>query len=983
MSDSELNTHRDRVVSTVGAGAVARTPRRSEGVVGKMWIRVLGPVRAGSGDAEAELGSPQQRIVFAVLALAAGGRVSSSMLTDVLWDGAPPAAATATIQQYASRLRRALRQQHPGPEPDTIIRRASGGYQLTTAGVDVDVLNWRALVAQARAAAVAGDNPSAVGAYARALELWSGPVAADLPDEARKHPVFAGLDREHAVVLCEAAEAGLQATLIGDLATVVRRGAAWHRFDEGVQACLIRVLAAEDNLAEATRHYRQVQQDLAQERGIEPGPLLQEAYGLVLARVSAPAAAEPAEDAGSGPEPVRPRLLPAAPGAFSGRETELSWLDEFTGGAPPLVLVTGLGGAGKTSLVLHWAHRQAAAYPDGQLYVDLRGFAPQNAPMKPADALHSFLEALGVPRKNQPSALAGLAGLYRRKLEKRKVLVVLDNARDEEQLRPLLPTGNRCTVMVTSRSHLGALVVENGARSLGLGVFSDEDAHRFLRSRLGDERVNAELPAAAEMIEVCRGLPLALAICAAWAQRSPAFTLSAVAAELRRRDGLDAFTGVTNSRDVRAVFSWSYQRLTTEAARLFRRLGATPGPDVATATAASIGGRARPNTLELLTELVDAQLLTEVAPGRYGMHDLIRAYAAELVTTRENEATVRRSIDHYMHSAMAASALIDPERKAVAVEPPVAGVTPWSPADRGQAMTWFGDELTNLRAAFDAAETHGLDEYLWRLAFALNATKEQLGLFDEMLMISRRALVAAERRDATWWRSFLHIVQGSCYHQYGVREKAHWHTEMATKFAREANDPLRTALCLLGVSVTLTDGDAWPADDQIEHAAELAHEARTMCERVIETVGNDPQRTADARMARLLISDTYHFSAYRAFHHTGDAAAARAEIDKGIEICGAESFHAPWLLETLGRIYSHAGDDVTAIKAYEQAAAVLPDGTWVIVTLLVPLAGCHARLGNQQAVDEIRTRARRYLEGIYHTAADRLRARLDELEPAR
>jgi len=953
-----------------------------------MWIRVLGPVRAGSGDTEAELGSPQQRVVFAVLAMAAGGRVSSSMLTQVLWDGAPPASATATLQQYASRLRRALRRQGPGSEPATIIRRASGGYQLSTAGVDVDVLNWRALVAEARAAVARGDNTNAVSAYARALALWSGPVAADLPAEVRKHPVFAGLDREHAVVLCEAAEAGLQAALIGDLATVIRQGAAWHRFDEGVQACLIRVMAAEDSLAESTRHYRQVQQDLAQERGIEPGPLLQEAHRLVLARASAaaPPAAPTSEDAvariadaGPGPESARPQLLPTAPGAFSGRETELNRLDELTGGALPLVVVTGLGGAGKTSLVLHWAHRQSAAYPDGQLYVDLRGFAPQNAPMRPADALHSFLEALGVPRKNQPSALAGLVGLYRRILDKRKVLVVLDNARDEEQIRPLLPTGNRCTVMVTSRSHLGGLVVENGARPLGLGVFSDQDAHRFLRSRLGGERVAAELPAAAEMIEVCRGLPLALAICAAWAQRSPGFTLGAIATELRRRDGLDAFTGVTNSRDVRAVFSWSYQRLTTEAAHLFRRLGANPGPDVATATAASIAGRTRADTLELLTELVDAQLLTEIAPGRYGMHDLIRAYAGELVKTQEHEATVRRSIDHYMHSAMAASALIDPERKAVAVEPPVAGVTPWSPADRDQAMTWFGDELTNLQAAFDAAEIHGLDEYLWRLAFALNVTKEQLGLFDEMLTISRRAMAAAERRNATWWRSFLHIVQSSCYHQYGVRENAQWHAKMATEFAREANDPLRTALCLLGTSVTLTDGDGWPSDDQIEHAAELAHEARTMCEQVIEAVGNDPQHNADARMARLLISDTYHFSAYQAFHHTGDPSAARAEIDKAIEICGAASFHAPWLLETLGRIYSHAGDDVTAIKAYEQGAATLPDGTWMIVSLLVPVAECHARLGNRQAVDEIRTRARRYLAGIYHTTADRLRSRLDDL----
>ncbi|MFB9849705.1 BTAD domain-containing putative transcriptional regulator [Micromonospora andamanensis] len=913
-----------------------------------------------------KLGSPQQRSVFAVLAACAGEPVSTSMLCDMLWGQSPPPSAAATVQQYVSRLRRVL-------SGNGAIRRVPGGYQLTAAEPEVDVLTWRGLVARAREERGRGDDRAAVTAFVEALALWAGPVAADLAPATREHPLFVGMSREHAVALCEAADLALSTGRSSELAPVLQRAATWHRFDEGVQSRLIRVLAVQGQRAEALRCFRAIRQELVGELGIEPGSLLQEAHRSVLAAAGKPLA-----------EPVRPPLpgpatLPVVSRGLSGREAEFERLDALVSGPLPVVVVTGMGGAGKTSLALRWAHHRAGDFPDGRFYLDLRGFAPHGTPMDPTEALHLLLATLGVPRAEQPSTRDGLAALYRSLLADRRALIVLDNAHDDDQVRPLLPGGPGCTVVVTSRSFLGALTVE-GARSMGLSVFSETDAFRFLRSRLG-HRVDAEPGAAAEVIALCGRLPLAMSICAAWAQRIPSFTLASLAAELRRRDGLDAFAGIMPGRDVRTVFSWSYQRLGPQAAELFRRLGVHPGPDMSATTAAGIAGHDRTRTLTLLTELVDAQLLTEVKPGRYALHDLVRAYAAELSDSAERDETVRRVVDHFLHTLVAGAGLVDPVRLRRDPGPPAPGVIPWSPHDADEALNWFGDEHANLLPVFDAAERAGLDEKLWMLSWSINAfVFEQIWWHDYILKIAPRALASAERCDALWWCGYLHNTLGKIYFHFNDQDRALHHFEQSAAIGRRTNNPLRVVYGLNAMTVTLLELPDWPSDAAIERAAAWAGEARALCEDII--AGTTATQSEDARKeARQLIGDTYQASAFSVLQRTGDVQAAIAELNKGAQAhleSGSGREHSPaW---AVARFHRRAGDDAAAVRKYEETLKMHGSRSWSVLECLVNIAECHARLGDAEAVAATKARAQPYFEGSFHNRADEMRARLEALD---
>ena len=937
-----------------------------------MWLRIFGPVRAGRDGVELELGSPQQRSLFAVLVAGAGAPVGFDTIANVLWGDKPPVSAAATVQQYVSRLRRILEPQRSAYGPGTTIRRAGGGYQVVADGL-VDVLQWRALMAEARHAAERGDRVAAAAAYEKALELWLGPVAADLPRRVRKHPLFAALEREHAVVLTEAADLALAAGRTNSLVTQLERAVELHRFDEGLHARLIRILAAEGRRADALRHFDDVRRRLAAALGLHPGLSLQEAHRIALAETAAPATL---------PLASRPAQLPSGLRSFSGRETELHRLDALANGALPLVVVSGMGGSGKTSLALRWAHQVAADFPDGQLFVDLRGFAPRNTPVEPVAALRGFLEALGVPRENHPADADEIAALYRSVLTGRRVLVVLDNARDDEQVRPLLPGGPGCAVIVTSRSHLGGLLVKEGAGSVELGVFSDPEAQRFLRSRLGD-RVDAEPRAAAEIIDLCGGLPLALAICAAWVQHSPTFTLTAVAAELRDRDRLDAFTPVAHDGDLRTVFSWSYQRLSTGAAELFRRLGVQPGTDAAAALAASITGRAAAATGHLLAELVDAHLLAEVKPARYSMHDLVRSYAAELGDAGEHEETIHRAINHQLHSLLACTRAAYPHQNAVDSGAPLPGISPWTPADKDEARAWFSDEHENVLAALDAAERRGLDRFLWLFSWCLHCfLGEQMGRWDEVVAVHRRALAAAERQGESWWRSYLHNSMAGCYAELADQEQAFRQVEMAAQVGREMGDTVRTATSLIGMAALLVEYGTWPTGEQIERAAAFADEALALSETFDPASSPDRREADEARLRQLRVA-ACEYTGYRILHRTGDLAAAVAEMERAVALARIEGIERePLLLETIARFQSHAGADAEAIQTYERAIAMQPNDVWPTVQRLAAMAACHARLGDHKAVYRLHDRVRQHLDGIHHPSAVRLRAQLDELESA-
>ncbi|WP_435206358.1 ATP-binding protein [Micromonospora sp. bgisy143] len=457
--------------------------------------------------------------------------------------------------------------------------------------------------------------------------------------------------------------------------------------------------------------------------------------------------------------PVPRQLPPALPG-FVGRAAQLAQLDAACadpdpaddGGMAPARVVTlsGTAGVGKTTLAVHWAHRVADRFPDGQLYVDLRGFDATGTVVTAAEAIRGFLEALEVPPERIPTHLNAQVGLYRSLLAGRRMLVLLDNARDAEQVRPLLAGSPTCLVLVTSRNRLAGLIAAEGARPLGVELLSAAEAWQLLARRLGADRLALEPRAVDEIIERCARLPLALAVLAARGAANPGFPLASLAAELRRAPRpLEPFDAGDASTDVQAVFSWSYQSLTPPAARLFRLFGCHPGPDIGVPAAASLAAVPREQAPRLLAELAHAHLVTEHAPGRFGAHDLLRAYAAQQAERFEpagaRRAAIRRGLDHYLHTAHAAALLLQPGRDPVTLAPAPPGVLPEEITDHAQALAWFTTEYPVLLAAVAHARHVGFDGHAWQLAWTLVDFLQRRGRWPDLAVAQRTALAGARR----------------------------------------------------------------------------------------------------------------------------------------------------------------------------------------------------------------------------------------------
>ena len=456
--------------------------------------------------------------------------------------------------------------------------------------------------------------------------------------------------------------------------------------------------------------------------------------------------------------PVVPRQLPAAAADFTGRAAELAALTRILGqtggaGAPGTVVISAIGGTagvGKTALALHWAHQVADRFPGGQLHVNLRGFDPSGTPATPAEAVRGFLDALGVPPERIPAQPDAQAGLYRSLLADKRMLIVLDNARDEPQVRPLLPASPGCLVLVTSRSQLSGLAAADGARLLSLDVLAHGEAMQLLTGRIGVSRTTAEPDAVTEIATLCADLPLALAVTAARATARPGFPLAALAGELRDAAGrLDALDAGDPAASVRAVFSWSYQQLSGESARLFRLLGVHPGPDISVPAAASLAAVDTAQVRRLLRELARAHLIAEHAPGRYAFHDLLRVYAAaqarDAGSESDREAAIGRLLDHYLHTASRAALELDPGRELIALAPPRPGTVPEQLAGRQQALAWFEAEHQVLLAAVTLADHGGFDASAWQLPWAITPYLHHRGHYQEWAATQRTALAAATR----------------------------------------------------------------------------------------------------------------------------------------------------------------------------------------------------------------------------------------------
>jgi DNA-binding SARP family transcriptional activator len=663
----------------VTAGVVARAASAS-GPEPAMRFTVLGPVRAWRGSAELDLGPRQQRVILAMLLVRAGQPVDVTELVDLLWPTDPPASAVNVIHHYVGGLRRLLEPSLPARTGGRWLLKHGAGYRLDVDPVNLDLLAARELAGSARQRAVDGDTRAGIDRYLQALELWTGWCGSGLDGVARIHPAFVIVDREGSTLARHAADLAVRGGRPDAVLPAVRRMTARDPLDEALQARLITCLAANGQQAEALATFSAVRRQLRAELGVDPCPELDDAHRRILTQQTGPAT-----ESTTSPTvySVRPAQLPADLAAFSGRRAELATMDNFLprsiSGTAVVIALDGMPGVGKSALAVHWAHRAAPRFPDGQLFLNLRGFDDHGAPTTHSEALHTLLSGLGVPLDRIPDDVDARTGLYRSVLADRRVLVVLDNARTTEQVEALLPATAGSAAIVTSRNRLTGLAIA-GAHAVTVELPPLDDSRASLRARLADGRVDAEPDAADAIIAACARLPLAVAVVAARAHDNPRYTLAGILAELRAAGGtLDAFTSADPRGDVRAVFSWSYRSLSPPAAWLLRLLSLSPSADISSAAAASLAGLSLRRVRQLATELTRSRLLGESRPGSYALHDLIHAFAAEQARDTDpdpdRQAAAARLVAHYQHTAYEVERWLTPGRVRGGPSEPAEGIT--------------------------------------------------------------------------------------------------------------------------------------------------------------------------------------------------------------------------------------------------------------------------------------------------------------------
>ncbi|HEV2451177.1 MAG TPA: tetratricopeptide repeat protein [Streptosporangiaceae bacterium] len=743
--------------------------------------------------------------------------------------------------------------------------------------------------------------------------------------------------------------------------------------DDGVLAvaedAVARVAARRDRLAQRRKALGLTQEDLAGLLNVERStvfrwehgeceplpwirPKLARALKVPAGRLEVLLAVD--GGAGSGATAAQvPRQLPAAVADFTGRAAELAALtrilNEACGDSPGTVVISAIGGTagvGKTALALHWAHQVAGRFGDGQLYVNLRGFDPSGVPMAAADAVRGFLDALGVPPDRIPLQPEAQAGLYRSLLAGRRMLVVLDNARDERQVRPLLPASLGCLVIVTSRNRLGGLAAADGARLLSLDVLGHDEAVRMLAARIGAVRAAAEPAAAAEIVALCGRLPLALAVAAARAEARPDFPLAAVAAGLRDRDGrLDALDAGDPGSSVRAVFSWSYRQLSTPAARMFRLLGLHPGPDISPAAAASLAAADESQARHLLAELTRAHLAAEHVPGRYALHDLLRAYASDQANTTDSQpdraAAVGRMLDHYLHTARNGAAMMLPSQGPILLAPPSPGTAPERFTAGDQVLAWFEAEYHVLLAAMALAVDLGLGDHAWQSSLVMHPILAMRGYHAEWAATKRAHMAAAVRDDAALVASGARDVAGTLGDYQWVPD---YYAGVA-KLYQQLGNRRGQALCLCSLAaVAEYQGQYAEALSHAEQAASLfcgIGDKKGQAEMLSwagwyhALLGNYQQARGLCRQALAL--NTHHGSRHLegniwnslgyTEYHAGDVGEAAACYERALTIF--RTVEDRWgeadTLTNLGDIYHAACELSQAREAWQQALAILDD----------------------------------------------------------
>jgi tetratricopeptide (TPR) repeat protein/transcriptional regulator with XRE-family HTH domain len=698
------------------------------------------------------------------------------------------------------------------------------------------------------------------------------------------------------------------------------------------------------------------------------GELGEQAVGAAVVQAAvriAPAAALPRLGVVSA---VVPAQLPPGISGFVGRRAEQALLDAVlvvdASGAARMVVVSGMPGVGKSALAVHWAHRVSARFPDGQLYIDLRGFDPAGSVVSTAAAIRAFLDAFSVAPARIPAETQAQIGLYRSVLAAKRVLLVLDNARDTEHVRALLPGSPTSAVVVTSRNRLTGLIAGAGAATLTLDVVSAAEANDLLGRRLGADRVTTEQAAVQEIIDRCGRLPLALSIIAARAATQAGVPLAALAEELRHGSKLESLADEDPATDARTVFSCSYHALSPPTARLFRLLSVHPGGHLRTTAVASIAGGSMRTTGAALAELTRANLLTRPAVDRYACHDLLRAHASELShandSDAERRAAWRRLLDHYLNTAWSAALLLE-HRDPIAVPAAVTGTVREDLDGPEQAMAWFTAEHRTLVTLIHQAEEAGLDRYVWQLAWTLDDFFDRRGQWHDFLAIQASALAAAGRLADPSAQAKTHRSLARAYTMLGDLQRAQAHLSRALDLCVEMGDSAGEAHTLGNL--------AFVFDRQGRHREALDHDERALA---------------------LYRATGYRLGQARALNAIGWYHAQLGDLDSAVRYCQqALDEHrelADWrgeaaTLGSLGYANHRLGNTHDAIVSYEQALKLYRDNgdRYAEADTLGLLGDTQHTAGKLDAARQNWQQALHLLEQLDHDDADKARARLSQL----
>ena len=887
-----------------------------------MRFRLLGPVEVRAGEDWRGIGAPKWRSVLAALLIHPGQIVSADTLIGELWRDEPPARAANLVSIYVLRLRRLM----DDPDGHLLVTRAPG-YLLRVAGDDTDALLFEAMVRDGRRAFAAGDPEGAASRLTEALGLWYGRPLADVPptplveaEAERLGELRLGADELR--ITAELALGGHDQAV-----AELRRLLADHPLREGLWLLLMRALDGAGRHAEALEAYGQARDAISGQLGVDPGAELRQLHADLLAKDTAPAGvitagvlnppAEPAPE----PRPARstrraasgPAQLPADIADFTGRDEQVKRLSDLlsgtgaTGdpGAVRIAVVAGSGGLGKTSLAVHAAHRVRRRFPDGQLYVDLLGATA--APLLPGDVLARFLRDLGVDGRDIPVDEDERAARYRTTLARRRMLVVLDNARDAAQVRPLLPGSASSAVLVTTRSRMPDLA---STKLVDLNVLDDDEALKLFVKVVGEERAAAEPEATAELLDACAGLPLAIRICAARLVTRSGWTIRAMAGRLtdehRRLDEMRA-----GDLAVRASFEVSFTSLPPstdkqgiDPALAFRLLGLWQGPSISAAAAAALFGVPEYSAEDALEVLVDTHLLESVTTDRYRFHDLLRVYAAERAAddllAAERDAAVTRLLTWYMCTADAAATAVSPHRYNIVLDPADTDPPPLAFAGVDDALAWYDSERANLVAATRQAAATGLHDIAWRLPAPLFSMFNRRGNWAECIATHHIALdssrQAGNRPGEAWVLNNLGDALGVTRDPEGAG-----HLERSLAIRREIGDRIGEAQAANNLA------DAYQALGRTEEAVELYRRALELNREIGYRYG---EGVALVNLGSTLLDFD---RASEAIGFLLEAQRTFAELDH-LEGAG-------YALHILGRCYLSLRRDAEALECLSQAVA--------------------------------------------------------------